>query len=395
MTEQGTSRGDKPRGARRSAGPGEQRAATANRPRHALPNGHRARRWALRGLVGLLALVLVATGLLIWRATSSLSAIPRKTGYMPTATDRPVAPKGPVSFLLLGADKRDWDPSDPGRSDTMMLVYVPENRRHVYVISLPRDLWVPIHDDVYDKINAAYFKGGPALSVQTVEDMFNVGLNHTGVIDFDGFMKLIDVLGGVEVYNPEESKSELGYTFPKGNITLKGEYGLAYVRQRHELLHGDLDRTARQRAVVKAIVAKAISGGVLTNPAKLEAMVNQVSQCVSVDSSLTDGTVLGLALAMKLSSSDDVRTFMMPLADDDTTPDGQSIQVPDLTIVSELGHALATDTLDAYWAKHKDDPLYTFNRPYPRGSMPVGPSPKPNSTQTPSPGASATSSTKR
>ena len=109
------------------------------------------------------------------------------------------------------------------------------------------------------------------------------------LIDFEGFIQLTEELGGVKVYNKYASVS-WGYSFPVGNVNLRGEQALAYVRERRQLSHGDLDRGERQRVVLRAIFAKGLAKETLTNPFKLVNFVRGVTQHVSVDDGLTRGS---------------------------------------------------------------------------------------------------------
>ena len=123
----------------------------------------------------------------------------------------------PMNFLLLGSDSRG---QDRGRSDVMMLVHSDPDRAKLYLISLPRDLWVPIPGHGTDKINAAYAYGGAPLAVQTVENLLKVRIDNVALTDFTGFFRLIDDLGGVTVFNEIPSQS-LGLSFPAANSRLQ------------------------------------------------------------------------------------------------------------------------------------------------------------------------------
>lgn len=363
----------------------------------------RVRQWLLTLLA---ALVVAAVGIGVatyFHARDVISSIPRNSHLMPTDKNRPPLPTGPMNFLILGADTRDYDPSDPGRSDTMMLAHVPEDRKHVYLVSITRDYWVPIHDRGYAKINAAYQEGGPALTVQTVEDLFGVGINHVALMDFQGFLKMTDALGGVQVWNEEEftDSGDGKCHFDEGFVTIKGDCGLAYVRERKNAPNNDLGRAERQRAVVKAIAQKGLSAGALANPATANSMLSKIGDSFTLDSSFSDDDLARFATSLKLRSGDDIRSLQLPVGGYDVSDDGQDVNVPDREQLAELAQALRTDTMDQWWATH--DPTVTFTDmpewPVGQGLVPDGtPSPRPTvptPTATPTPLPTSATPTKK
>jgi LCP family protein required for cell wall assembly len=154
----------------------------------------------------------------------------------------------------MGSDSRDVG---NGRSDVLMVMHRAADRKCAHMISCPRDMYVPIPGHGRNKINAAF--GGPALTVRTLEGLLNSRMDHVALIDFEGFINLTEELGGVTVYNKYASNSG-GYKFPVGDVSLRGEQALAYVRERKQLPRGDLDRAERQRAVLQAIWRKGSPG---------------------------------------------------------------------------------------------------------------------------------------
>ncbi|MGL4832423.1 MAG: LCP family protein [Propionibacteriaceae bacterium] len=334
-------------------------------------------------LIIIVCLLLLIFGSAFIYAKYKLSDIPRNPGMLPSEVNRttPSMVNGPVTFLVLGSDaRRDTDPQsangqDGSRSDTMMLVYLPVNRQHVYVISLTRDMWVPIHNANWAKINAAYDLGKEPLTVLTVEDLLDIPIQHVATIDFAGFVQLMDLVGGVDIDNEIESVGDNGYIYPVGRIHLEGDYGLYYCRERKGLPNGDLDRTARQRQVVQAIIGKLLattkSGGVGT----LNKTVTEVAKTITVDDTVTDSYILGLAASMKISSAADVRTLMVPIAGYQTSADGQAANVVDWEQLYSLSQALKKDRMDEYYTAHKDDELITYNYD-PSDPLPYGPAEK-------------------
>src|SRR5215210_4690966 len=145
-----------------------------------------------------------------------------------------------VNYVLLGSDSRVKTNAGQGRSDVLMVMHLSGDRKSAYMISFPRDMYVPIPGHGKDKINAAFAYGGPPLAVRTVEGLVDTRMDHLALIDFEGFINLTQELGGVTVHNKYDSVSQ-GYKFPVGNITVSGDEALAYVRERKQLPHGDLD----------------------------------------------------------------------------------------------------------------------------------------------------------
>ncbi len=150
-------------------------------------------------------------------------------------SDRPTemkksTPKKPLNILLLGSDTREGQTGHiggdtPGLSDTTILLHISGDRKLAYGVSLPRDAMVERPECARkDKqgtdpgglsmFNAAYAVGGPACTIKTVEKLTDIRINHFVVIDFNGFRKMVDALGGVEVCVPKEVNDETGLKCP-------------------------------------------------------------------------------------------------------------------------------------------------------------------------------------
>ncbi len=310
------------------------------RPRRAL------RRWLI--VLGcLLTAVVVGVGALTFSAVQTLNAVRREPGLLPS--DRPSVDPAqlvakPLNFLLLGSDSRG---QDRGRSDVMMLVHSDPSRAKLYLISLPRDLWVPIPGHGTNKINAAYAFGGAPLAVRTVQNLLGVTIDNVALTDFEGFFRLIDDVGGVTVFNEIPSAKD-GFDFPRGDITLTGASALAYVRDRYSLPRGDFDRAERQRLVVQAIVDKVASGKTLGDPAKLLAVIGRLSKSVTVDDSLTNGRILALVRELQITSGEDIEQLQVPVAGFGTSPAGASYVKLDRAGLARLSEALATGRMGGY-----------------------------------------------
>jgi LCP family protein required for cell wall assembly len=263
-----------------------------------------------------------------------------------------------MNILLIGSDSRG---TDQGRSDTFIILHISADRKSVYLVSFPRDMWVTVPGYGKNKINAGYSFGGSALAVSTIEALTGTRIDHVVVTDFSSFIQLVDTVGGVTVDNPVASteilpdQNGVKYNFmTKGPLVLTdGNMALAYVRERHNLPNGDLDRTLRQRAFIKALALKIATPDVLANPAKLTSVLDTVGKYVTVDPGMTNSVIFSLALSMTgITSSSQIHMVMAPITGFGTSADGQSIDVVDVPGVTALGKALQNDTMAAFVAAH-------------------------------------------
>jgi polyisoprenyl-teichoic acid--peptidoglycan teichoic acid transferase len=330
------------------------------------PDTHTAdaqRKRRSRLAVGLSAVALLIVGALIAGVLYAVSIdraandnLRRHSGLLPAETPtepedaRPAKGSGTaVNYVLMGSDSRDVGNAGHGRSDVLMVMHLTADRKSAYMISFPRDMYVQIPGRGKNKINAAYAYGGPPLTVQTLERLLDTRMDHAALIDFEGFISLTEELGGVTVYNKHSSLTG-GYKFPVGNVNLRGEQALAYVRERKQLPNGDLDRAERQRIVLRAILAKGLAKETISNPFKFVSFVRGVSAHVSVDEGLTEGKLRKTALSLRLSP-DDVHLLQAPISGFGTTPTGQSIDIVDKKKLAQLEKALRNDQMDSYIEK--------------------------------------------
>lgn len=324
-------------------------------------SGRRRSRWLVRGLAVVVALVVVtgtAAALYVGSVSRSFTSNLQHGAMLPaespaaqpgsTAKAKPRPAKAntkAIDYVLLGSDSLDKTDAGAGRSDSLMVLHLAADRRSAYLISFPRDMYVSIPGHGKDKINAAFSFGGAPLAVQTVESLLDTRMDHVALIDFDGFIRLTEQLGGVTVNNPHASKSR-GHTFPKGEITVSGDEALEFVRERYALPEGDLDRAERQRLVVQAILKKTLSRDVLADPAQLTGVVSTMAENIVVDDQLTSSQIRRTALSLRMTA-DDLTLLQAPIAGF-ATVQGQSIDVVDREGLAELALALRQDTLAAY-----------------------------------------------
>lgn len=254
-----------------------------------------------------------------------------------------------INYLLIGSDSRAVDNSGAGRSDALMVLHLTGDRRAAYLISFPRDMYVPIPGHGKNKINAAYAFGGTALTVRTLEGLLDTRMDHVAVIDFAGFVGLTEDLGGVTVYNQHPSTSG-GWDFPRGYVTVRGQQALAYVRERKQLPRGDLDRAERQRAVVSAIIAKGLSREVISDPDRFLRFAGGAAEHVAVDRQLSESELRKTVLSLRLTP-DDVTSLQAPIQGFGTSPTKQSIDIVDQSRMIELAAALKDDRMADYGIK--------------------------------------------
>lgn len=235
--------------------------------------------------------------------------------------NRPAPGRG-MNVLLVGTDGRDKiTPAEKKKyhlggapchcTDTVMLVHVSADRSRVSVVSLPRDSYavVPARTDPATRkrfsahpvrLNAAYAQGGPQLTVQTVENMTGVQINHYLEVDFTSFMKTVDVLGGVDICTARPLKdSYTGLDLPVGTSKLNGGQALQYVRSRHLDAASDLGRMQRQQRFMASLISKATSSGVLLNPVKFRDVASTVFSAVRADKGFGPDEMLSLGQAMR------------------------------------------------------------------------------------------------
>ncbi|UPW81558.1 LCP family protein [Lysinibacillus sp. Ag94] len=167
-----------------------------------------------------------------------------------------VTKKDPFSVLMLGVDERK---NDSGRSDTMIVITVNPEKHTMKMLSIPRDTRTEIigHNSV-DKINHAYAFGGVPMAMKTVENFLDIPINYYVFINMEGFLQIIDTIGGVTIDNDMDLTYN-SYHYPKGEITLDGDKALIFSRIRYEDPRGDFGRQIRQRQIIEAVLKKASS----------------------------------------------------------------------------------------------------------------------------------------
>jgi LCP family protein required for cell wall assembly len=319
----------------------------------------RARRVLLAALVLLVAGVLMVGGAAWWAVDHYTGKVDRIAGVFPTkvpAAAQPAPSAGGQTFLLVGVDSRSDLPTTgrdakapewkygAQRSDTMMLVHLPADHSGAYVVSLPRDSWVDIPGHGRAKLNAAFSWGGPPLLIDTVQRLTKVRIDHLAVIDWDGFKKLTDSVGGVDLVVDGTRRH------------LNGTQALTYVRERHHLPRGDFDRTHRQQYFLRTLLAKVMRPSTFSNPVRATEVLDDLTAAVSVDDRLGDGDLRALLWDNK-KVRPGTMVFMNAPAKGTDMISGQSVVLLDPAAGADLWRAMREDALDLYLQSHDVDEL--------------------------------------
>ena len=182
--------------------------------------------------------------------------------------------------------------SSVSRSDVNIIMTVNQDTKKILLTTTPRDAYVSIADggnNQKDKLTHAGIYGVDA-SIHTLENLYDIELNYYARLNFTSFLKLIDLLGGVDVYNDQEFTSRHGnYHFPVGNVHLDSEQALGFVRERYSLANGDGDRGRNHQKVIAAIIQKLTSAEALKN---YDAIIQGLQS--SVQTNMPPETMVGL-----------------------------------------------------------------------------------------------------
>ena len=344
---------------------GHEGSADAGRPR-----GRRSTVLKIAGLTmaGLLVLGAGAAGWAYWHLDSNIKSVdinqalgddrPAKAMITPSASASPL-PTGSLNILVLGSDSRSGKEnkalgggdSSGARSDTAMVVHIDAGRKKATVVSIPRDTLVtrpscPLKSGgstavaYHAMFNSAYSVGGAVCAVKTVESITNVRMDHYLEIDFSGFAKLVNALGGVTVTTDEDINDDDSHLHLKaGTHTLNGKQALALARTRHGIGDGsDLGRIGLQQKLVKALLEQISSTNLFTDPAKLYTVAEAVTSSLTTDTGLDSlSELVGLGESLKGLSADRVKTVMMPVV---TAPSDPNRVVAKEPAASELWESL-------------------------------------------------------
>ncbi|MEB3369956.1 LCP family protein [Saccharopolyspora mangrovi] len=277
---------------------------------------------------------------------------------------------GAVDILLVGMDSRTDAHGNPlpenvlrelhagsnegSLTDTVIMLHIPNDGTSAVGFSFPRDSYVSIPGQGNHKINSAYGRGkeaevvsqqqrgvsdpaaleragndaGRKLLLRTVENLTGTSIDHYAEVNLLGFAKITESVGGVPVcLNSDTSDTYSGADFKAGPQSIAGPDALAFVRQRHGLPRGDLDRVVRQQAFLAGLAQTALSGGVLANPNKLRDLINSVQDSVVLDLG-DDSDVLDFAERLRGLAAGAIKFNTIPIEDAAyDTPDGEALKV--------------------------------------------------------------------
>ncbi|WP_336921954.1 LCP family protein [Aquipuribacter sp. SD81] len=315
--------------------------STNARGRHVRDPRHPALSLLLRGLLTAVAAVLVvsltAAAVLVRQLDGNIEAadVEPLLEDRPTPTVRADGTSGgeALNILVLGADRAGSESADvqlggateqSRRSDTSILVHLTADRSRATLVSIPRDSMVQSPSCLLEdgtrspggliQYNSAFEVGGAACSIATLEAATGVFIDHYVVVDYDGFIDIVDALGGVRVCLPEAvDDSFSGLDLPAGEQTVIGDQALAYVRARKIGDGSDLSRIERQQAFLSSMVQQATSSGLLTRPNRLISVLDAGTRSLTTDPGLASVTALAsVARSVQALPAEDVRFLTVP-----------------------------------------------------------------------------------
>ncbi len=278
----------------------------------------------------------------------------------PTALP-PLTDNETINFLLIGSDKR---PGSSYRTDTLVIAIVWPREGQVSLISIPRDLWIYIPTVGMQRINTAYqsgeigdyLGGGPGLLKDTIAYNLGIRIDHTAMVEFDGFRRIVDTLGGIELpvscaytdwrlidpsYDPNNEDNWWLYTVGPGQVHMDGDLALWYARSRSK--SNDFDRGRRQQEVLRTIFQKALQTDTF---GKIPQLYNDFSSTVITDLSLPDMLLMS-PYAVNFTNAN-IRGYFInpPLVSPWTTPGGASVLLPNEEALKQM--LVEATTLSAY-----------------------------------------------
>ena len=335
----------------------------------------RSRRIGGRTMLGVVStLVLGATGF-AWTQLNRIDTSLATADVIAPSAQVPDAPAGqPLAvaqnILLVGLDSRTDSNGNPlpqnvldalhaggggdggNTTDTMIVVHVPAGGAAASAISIPRDSYVDIPGYGKHKINSAYSRAradsrgklaqkglsGPKLetaadaagaksAIAAVQQLTGLTINHYAAVNLAGFYALSQAVGGVQVcLKAPVHDSYSGADFPAGEQSISGAQALAFVRQRHGLPNGDLDRIARQQAFMSAMAKSVLNSGTFTDPSRLTALVDALEGAVVLDQGWS---LLGFAQQLHGLSAGSIGFVTIPVQSLSlaTPADGDAVKV--------------------------------------------------------------------
>jgi len=300
------------------------------------PGARPRRRW-LRVLAVCTAFLVLAVAGGTWYLYQRLDAnittdTVTETELKAQESQRPTqAPTEAENILLIGSDNRGHGNEKYGRdtgtqrSDTTILLHLSADRSNATAMSIPRDLMAHVPEctkpdgrtisPAFEQFNWAFQFGGAACTIRTVEEMTGIRIDHHLIVDFGGFKKMVDAVGGVDVCVAEPVHDQQAHLdLPAGRQTLHGEQALGFVRARHGLGDGsDTQRIQRQQDFLASLIKKVQSNGVLLNPLKLYPLLDAATDSLTADPGLDSlGDLYKLAQSLQQIPTGQIHFLTVP-----------------------------------------------------------------------------------
>ena len=309
------------------------------------------RKWARNIAVALSIAIVVTSGALNFFSKAASNAIPRSKALQ----GAPQSKNGDTNILLIGLDSRRDNEGNPipkeltkllrvgpasiggYNTNTLILIHVPADGKKAVAVSIPRDNYVNVPGYGMKKIKEAYsyakyaedsklYKegvkqplrerlsrdAGRVATLETVSQFLDVPIDHFAEVNMIGFYDLANALGGIQVcLNKAVSDTKYsGAVFPAGLQTISGADALKFVRQRHGLPNGDLDRTHRQQAFIAGVITKFRTQGIFRDIGKISALLDVAKKDVVIDSGFD---VLGFLPQAKALTSGNIKFHTLPI----------------------------------------------------------------------------------
>ncbi|TKA10075.1 LCP family protein [Actinacidiphila oryziradicis] len=343
---------------RASGSPGYPGGNGPSGPRRPGVPGSRARKVKITLLALVVALLAVSIGTYFW-ADGKV----RREVDLNKVANRP-APGNGTNYLIVGSDSREGltkaqeqalhtGAAAGKRTDSMMVLHVGGNGNTM--LSLPRDSYVTIpaftgstgkkYPATTHKLNTAYAWGGAELLTQTVEYNTGLHIDHYAEIGFNGFVNLVDALGGVNMCLDKAIKDKAsGADFKAGCQTLNGKQSLAFVRERHQEATQDLGRMQNQQKFLSALAHQAASPTTILNPFTLYPVIGSGLDTLIVDKDMSLWNITSMFWAMKGVTSGGGKSMTVPIstANLQTPSDGVAVKW-DMTKAKQLFSELKND----------------------------------------------------
>lgn len=332
------------------------RHATAHRARAPHHARRQRERSVLRGIALTLSAVLLfgisSVAWLAQRLDSNIETIdiagllgnpPAAPADEPARDPEDPAAGRPLTILVLGSDQRDGENAaiggeDPSMaSDTTILVHVSADRSRVELVSIPRDSLVdipsclasngtttqPAKRQMFNKaFSIGWNAGGDLASAaactgRTVQQSTGLTIDHFVVVDFTGFMSMVNAIGGVDICIPQAmSDTYIPLNLQPGQQVLDGYQALQFARSRHNNVGngGDLDRIGNQQRLIAAMADQVLSDEVLLNPVKLTTFLSAATDSLTVDEGLNLANLTGLGYSLRTVRSANITLMTIPVA---------------------------------------------------------------------------------